>query len=187
MTLQDRIISLSAYSLSFETYDGNFVVAIAYKPNWKVREPENKKIKFYADPDNRGVCYYEMPVGGDIEEIFKCIDEVISHNKEIEKKIELFKVYVETLKNMFKNETLSTLEGLEFKLKKKKEKNKIKDTDNNTTIVEKPSKTPKKTPSKPIVEPKEEVVEEPKKTVDIDINIENKISQAIDKKTNKNG
>ena len=182
MTLQDRIISLSEYSLSFETYDGNFIVAIAYKPNWKVKEPGNKKIKFYADPDNKGVCYYEMPVGGDIEEIFKCIDEIICHNKEIEKKIVLFKAYVEILKKMFKTESLSTLEGLEFKFKKKKEKNKpkevIKDTEENKTNIKAAKKTSKKVN---VLQTDEEV----KKPVEFDANIENKISQAIDKKNKK--
>lgn len=185
MTLQDRIITLSEYSLSFETYEGNFVVAIAYKPNWKVKEPENEKIKFYADKENKGVCYYEMPIGGDIEEVFKCIDEVIEHNKEIEKKIELYKEYVEKLKNLFKTEKLSVLKTLKFDVKRLKEKKRIKDIKQTTKEAEIKEKAPSDANIENI---SNDIVEVPEKTnveTSIDVNIENKIANAIKKKEGK--
>lgn len=182
MSLQDRIISLSEYSLSFETFQGNFVVAIAYKPNWKVRKPKNEKINFYVDDENKGVCYYEMPVGGDIEEIFECIDEVISHNKENEQKVELFKATVERLKILFKTEPLSVLETLDFKLKKKKVKKTGDDTTNGDTVskIEENGASDENSdkPIELVIEPKKEE----NKPVVIDKSVEDKISAAINKK-----
>lgn len=180
MTLQDRIISLSEYSMSFETYQGNFVVAIAYKPNWKVRKPRNEKINFYVDDENKGVCYYEMPVGGDIEEIFNCIDEVISHNKENEQKVELFKATVERLKLLFKSEPLSVLETLDFKLKRKK----TKKTNNDTASDGKTSEIEEKGPSDKPIEVVAEPVEEANKPSVVDNAVEDKISAAINRKKN---
>lgn len=183
MTLQERIVTLSEYSLSFETIEGNFVVAIAFNPKWKIKQPENEKIKLYTDSNRQGICYYEIPVGEDIEEIFKCIDEVIKFNKEHEEKVVLFKEKVDELKKIFTTESLTTLKTLEFKLKKRKEKQK---TDKDTTklsegpkIEEKEAKKECETDNeKPINE-----IDEPEDiNVGIDKNIENKIEAAIKKK-----
>lgn len=187
MSLQDRIIALSEYSLSFETYEGNFVVAIAYKPNWKVKRPQNEKIKFYADDENKGVCYYEMPIGGDIDEVFKSIDEVIAHNKEYEKKIELFKEKTEELKAIFKAEPLSVLKTLEFKLTRKKTKKQIKDTVQPEKVVknEENGLLQEDVADEDVHAEIVEIPEEPKKQEIVDQNVEDKISAAIKRKNKR--
>ena len=124
MDLQERLIELSEYGISFNVANGNFVVKIQYPKDWSIFQPINNDIGFYRDENNELLYYYVAPVTISIEEIFASIDEIFDYNKELELKVKLFKEKMTELQEIFSKESLEVLNTLEFKLKKKKDKQK---------------------------------------------------------------
>lgn len=122
MTLQERLIELSGYGISFNVANGNFVVRIRYNSEWDVIKPENSEIGFYRDDNDDNIYYYVAPVSMDIETLFSAIDETILYNRELEEKVVLFKEKMNELQKIFAKEPIDVLKTLEFKVKKKKEK-----------------------------------------------------------------
>ena len=137
MTLQERITSLSEYDISLETYNGNFIVTIRYKKEWKINTPSDETIIFSKDKSDESVCYYAVPITGDIEKIFNEIDIVVQRNKEMEEKVVLYKEMREKMKELFRKEDIQTLRTLEFKFKKQKNKGKKSDTPSDEQVTEK--------------------------------------------------
>ena len=124
MDLQEKLIELSKYGVSFNVASGNFVIKIKYNNDWTIIQPDSNEIAFYRDENDETVYYYVASVTTSIDKIFFAIDETIEYNRELELKVEFFKKKMSELQEMFAQEPLEVLRTLEFKLKKKKEKTK---------------------------------------------------------------
>lgn len=125
MDLQNKLIELSNYNVTFNVANGNFIVRIRYDEKWDVIEPENNKIAFYRDETDSFLCYYVAPISINIDEIFHAIDETIEYNHELEEKVFLFNEKMKELQVIFAKEPISVLKTMEFKMKRKKQKKDI--------------------------------------------------------------
>lgn len=175
MTLQDRLVELSQYGVNFSIANGTFVITIKYDSGWDVIQPEEEGVECYRDDNNTDVYYYTAPISVNIDKLFESIYTTINYNKDIEKKLELFKVKMKELQEVFAAEDLETLKGLEFRFKKKRGKPKKKDIKEKTT--ENTSDNVKK-----IDEATEEETgktEENDKEVEKPSDIDSKISEAL--------
>lgn len=141
--LQEKLIELSQYNVTFNVANGNFIIRVKYKTDWDIIKPANENISFYRDENDELLYYYVAPISITIDEIFYAIDETILFNKELEEKVILFNEKVKELQTIFAKESIETLNTLEFKVKRKKEKKKDKSSlDNvNDTIIEVKEKT----------------------------------------------
>ena len=146
MNLQERLIELSKYNITFNVANGNFVIRIRYDEKWDVIEPENKEVSFYRDENDSLLYYYVAPISINIEEIFHAIDETIDYNIELEEKVVFFKQKMAELQEIFAKEPMEVLKTLEFKTKKKKEKvkkekslEKVDDKEETTEVIEEKS------------------------------------------------
>lgn len=128
MRLQDKLIELSEYGVTFNVADGKFVVRVKYKKDWDVVTPENKSVSFFPDDADSTLFWYVAPVSTDMEVLFEAIDETIRYNKELEEKTELFREEIMRLQEIFTKEPISVLRTLEYKFKKPKAK-KVKQSD----------------------------------------------------------
>lgn len=167
MDLQEKLIELSEYNVSFNVANGSFVIRIKYDDRWTVIQPDSKDISFYRDDSNDSVYYYVAPITVGIDKMFSAIDETIEYNRELEIKVELFKQKMNELQEIFAQEPLEVLNTLEFKMKKKRDKiKKSKQTEIEKEVSE-------ENESVKDIE-KEDTVEEEKET-----EIDKKISELI--------
>lgn len=135
MNLQEKIITLSEYSLGFNIYGGHTIINITYPKEWSIIKPENSQITFAQDEVNTETYFYSAPITFEISEIFECIETTIEFNKEMEKKIKLFQEKQKELENIFIEESYETLLSLSFTYKKKKKQ--VKNTTPKTVVEEK--------------------------------------------------
>ena len=124
MDLQEKLVELSEYNVSFNVANGNFVVRVKYDGSWTIIQPDGNDISFYRDENDNTVYYYVAPVTVNIEKLFLAIDETIDYNRELEQKIVLFKKKMAELQEIFSQEPLEVLNTLEFKMKRKTAKQK---------------------------------------------------------------
>ena len=117
--LQEKLIELSQYGVSFNVANGNFVVKIKYDGDWTIIKP-NESIGFYSDESDNCVYYYVAPITIGLDKIFSTIDETIEYNHELEQKVILFKNKMAELQEIFTQEPIDVLNTLEFKMKKRK-------------------------------------------------------------------
>lgn len=137
MTLQEQLLALSEYNIGLNIYEKKFVLQIYYPSGWVITKPENNDILFTQDKNESTLYYYIAPISVNIDTILEMIYDVINYNKELEEKVSLFKIKLEELKKIFNNERLSVLKTLEFKLKKKKERQtKNSDVIDNDDVIE---------------------------------------------------
>ena len=71
-----------------------------------------------------------------MERIFEMIDDVITYNVELEEKVKLFQIKVAELKALFTEESIETLNTLEFKVKRKKVKKVVETVQTNEVEAE---------------------------------------------------
>lgn len=116
MSLQDRLMELSPYNVDFKFCGEWFLIGIEYKKGWQVIKPSNELIEHLAKGGRYYYCAPSKEVS--VDEVFGCISETIEHNKDLEKKVELFQAKVGELQEIFSSEDLATLQTLEFKFKK---------------------------------------------------------------------
>lgn len=154
MKLEEKLISLSEYGISFRTYKNNFIITITYSDGWSVIKPSDEKIKFLKDKDNANTYYYATEVNSDmthLEGIFNTIDETISYNKEIEEKTLLLKSKIDELSKLFVDTPIADLKRLEFVIppqKKASTTRKKKETDEKKEEKPKQTRKKKETPEK---------------------------------------
>ena len=117
MTLNEQLMSLKAYSVGFNIYEGTVVVNVTYPNGWGIINPNVDDIKMFAE---EGKHYYCISIDKDINSIFELIDATIEHNKELEAKVALFNSKINELKQLFIDEGYETLLGLTFNFKKKR-------------------------------------------------------------------
>lgn len=177
MDLQEKLIELSEYGVSFNVASGNFVIKIKYNSNWTIIQPDGNEIAFYRDENDDSVYYYVASVTTSIDKIFFAIDETIEYNRELELKVELFKEKMSELQEIFAQEPLDVLRTLEFKLKKKKkektkkekvvkEKEKVvKEKEDDINNIEEVSE------NEPAVDKNEETEEQEETLSEIDVKI----------------
>lgn len=121
MDFQDILMSLSDYSVNCKIMDGWLVIGVTFNRDWQILRPSNASIELVEN--NKGSCYYGAPLKDvTVDEVFNSIMETIEYNKDIEKKVLLFRDKVAELKTLFAQEDYDTLKQLEFKFKKKKGK-----------------------------------------------------------------
>lgn len=122
MTMQDILLELSQYDVNCTITGDWFAIGLKFKQDWQVVEPTNPLIECVM---HDGLQYYGAPLKDvSIEEVFNCIKETIEYNKDLERRIVLFREKVQELQEIFKNEDYNTLKTIEFKIKKKKDKKK---------------------------------------------------------------
>ena len=126
MNLQDKLISLSEYNISFRINDGNIIVSIEYKDGWTIISPEDSDVKLMKSKE-KNVFYYCTNMDGDkshVQGIFDTIDETIRFNKESEATVELFKAKIAELEKLFSEKSYDELKTLKFITKPVKSTNK---------------------------------------------------------------
>lgn len=128
MDLQEKLIELSEYNVSFNVANGNFVIRIKYDENWTIIQPDGEDISFFRDDKDDTVYYYVASITVGIDRLFYAIDETIDYNHELEEKIVLFKEKMNELQELFTSEPIDVLSTLEFKVKKRKDKQKKEKT-----------------------------------------------------------
>lgn len=113
MSLQERIKKLDEYHPDISYKDGYLVIKIHFKPKWTIIEPENDTIAHRVDNNIQGLHWFAAKIE-DSDEEFDLIDEIISTNLEMEKKLLLYQVKVKDLQRLFLSdiayEKLMTLE-----------------------------------------------------------------------------
>ena len=134
MDLQEKLIELSEYNVSFNVANGNFVIKVKYNDKWTIIKPDNNDIAFYRDESDDSIYYYVAPITISIDKLFLAIDETIEYNRELELKVELFKNKMVELQEIFAQESLDVLNTLEFKIRKKKTKKEKSNKENDEVI-----------------------------------------------------
>ena len=119
MNLQKKLIQLSEYKCSFKYVDSYFLVSMTYPESWSIIPSEDRTIEV-AEED--GVTFYAAPIETDIENAFVLIDDTISYNLDVEKKMALLKYNIGKLQELFAEKDLEELETIEFVFKQKQTK-----------------------------------------------------------------
>lgn len=133
MTIQDILIELSPYNVNCKIENGWFAIGVKFNSEWQILEPVNPLIEFLED---NGMQYYGASLKEvSFDEVFQCIKETIEHNKDLEKRLILFKEKVKEMQELFKSEDYNTLKTLVFKLKRKNKKE-IKEKKSETEEIE---------------------------------------------------
>nr|DAW74885.1 MAG TPA: hypothetical protein [Ackermannviridae sp.] len=142
MNLQKKLIQLSEYKCSFKYVESYFLVSMVYPENWSIIPCEDKSIDV-AEED--GVTFYAAPIETDINKAFELIDDTISYNLDVEKKMNLLKFNINKLQEMFSTMDLEELETLEFVTTKSKvSKNKEKKSTKTKKVAKKVTSKKKK-------------------------------------------
>ena len=128
MNLQKKLIQLSEYKCSFKYVESYFLVSMVYPENWSIIPCEDKSIDV---AEEGGVTFYAALIETDINKAFELIDDTISYNLDVEKKMNLLKFNINKLQEMFSTMDLEELETIEFvttrpKVSKNKEKKSTK-------------------------------------------------------------
>jgi hypothetical protein len=124
MNLQKKLIQLSEYKCSFKYVESYFLVSVTYPENWSIIPSEDKSIEV---AEEEGTTFYAAPIETEIEKAFSLIDDTISYNLDVEKKMALLKYNIGKLQELFAEKDLDELETIEFifNSKKKKEVKKV--------------------------------------------------------------
>ena len=115
----NRMINYIKYGLSLKTTtaDGReyFLVGINFDNKWQIVEPsEETGVSCVAGNDGESQFYYFTPIENGVNVIFDCIDETIHYNEDVEKKLNLFKVKVAELQELFATKDYDYLSHLQF-------------------------------------------------------------------------
>lgn len=124
MNLQKKLIQLSEYKCSFKYVESYFLVSVTYPENWSIIPSEDKSIEV---AEEEGTTFYAAPIETEIEKAFSLIDDTISYNLDVEKKMALLKYNIGKLQELFAEKDLDELETIEFIFNSKKKKE-AKDT-----------------------------------------------------------
>ena len=119
MNLQKKLIQLSEYRCSFKYVDSYFLISVIYPEAWSIIPSEDKSIEI---AEENGTTFYAAPIETDIEVAFNLIDDTISYNLDIEKKMALLKYNIGKLQELFAEKDLDELETIEFTFKQKSTK-----------------------------------------------------------------
>ena len=172
MKLEEKLIELSEYGISFRTYKNNFIITLTYNDGWTVIKPSDEQIKFMKDKEKVNTYYYATEVSNDmthLEAIFNTIGETISYNKEIEAKTALLKEKIDELSKLFVDTPITDLQRLEFVIPPQKKNASAKKTAQK-----------KSTPAKK----KQETQEKKEEPVVTDSDLDKKIKASVERVNN---
>lgn len=116
MNLQKKLIQLSEYKCSFKYVDSFFLISMTYPNGWSVIPSEDRTIEV---AEENGVIFYAAPIETDIDKAFNLIDDTISYNLDVQKKMNLLKFNINKLQELFAEKDLEELETIEFVFKPK--------------------------------------------------------------------
>ena len=129
-SFQERVKSLHDFKPSIEFRDDAFILKIRFSKAWTVLKPEDPKLVAYLEDENKpGLHWYASTIDNS-DMVFDLIEQTIEVNKEMEKKITLYKQKVKELQELFLSDTpyakLTTLE-FTFPPQKKNKKKVVKE------------------------------------------------------------
>lgn len=158
VTLQDRIKAIQPYFRGIEVKETLFILRIVYPNRWSAYNREDEIIKAAKSDDNlvENEWFYYADVNDvDLNEMFDLVEETVQTNEEMYQKIELMRVRMEELKELFQEESLEKLKTLQFTfgetVKPKKRTTRKKNKKNTEEVI---TPTEEVTPT----EPKEEIL-----------------------------
>lgn len=137
VTLQGKINNIQPYFRSVEIKESFYILRVVYPNKWSGYNRDDEKIKTAkSDNSNENEWFYYADIESvDLNEIFDLIEETIVTNQEMYQKIELMKIKMSELKDIFQEESLEKLKTLQFtfdstanKPKKRQYNKKKKDT-----------------------------------------------------------
>lgn len=118
MMFEEMFIKLADYDVNCRTYEGHFLITLAFDPNWVVLEPEDQRVQCRA---HNGRYVYCAPVAdGGLDAIFKAVQETINYNEDAARKMELFQQKTEELSKIFIENDYEKLKDLTFTFAKRK-------------------------------------------------------------------
>ena len=124
MNIKERIKKLGAYfnNLNISSENNIIYVHVKFPKGWGCSEvtEHNFNVKCVQD-EIPGYFYFYADIEVGFDKVFDAIEYNIQFNEEAQAKVELLKIKVEELKNIFEEEDIETLKTLEFKVKKKKQ------------------------------------------------------------------
>lgn len=129
----ERIKNIEEYKPEFIFKEGGFRLSVQFKKSWKPILPEDENVIVYKYDETINRHLYASMIE-DVDKIFDLIDETISVNKEMEKKVSLYKEKVKELQELFLSDIpywkLAYLKFVfdEPKKETKKRKKKVDDT-----------------------------------------------------------
>lgn len=129
----DRIKKLGSYfnSMNIEGENGIIYVRVCFPKGWVCSEVTEHNFNVKAVKDEvPGYFYFYTETQCGFESLFDAIDYNIKFNQDAQDKVNLLRIKIEELKNIFEEEDISVLRTLEFKYKKKKERVKKQDRQN---------------------------------------------------------
>lgn len=112
-----NINKIKEYFQSMDIYEGRWVITVKYRPKWGAYSSDDGRIKVGPDertPDVWLYCAADDTV--EVDEIIDLIEETVQTNLEAIKKVELFKLKANELKQLFSDESISfkKLQTLKF-------------------------------------------------------------------------
>lgn len=138
MNIKERIKKLGIYfdNLNISSENNIIYVHVKFPKGWGCSEvtEHNFNVKCVQD-EIPGYFYFYADIEVGFDKVFDSIEYNIQFNEEAQAKVELLKIKVEELKNIFEEEDIETLKTLEFKVKKKKNNNSKKNK-NKSEIIE---------------------------------------------------
>lgn len=115
VSLQDRIKEIKPYFKGIEIKENLFIVKINFPQGWNAYDREDGIIKAAkSDVAENEWFYYANVDEVDLNDIFDLIQDTIKNNEEIYQKIELMKIKMGELKELFQNESLEKLQTIKF-------------------------------------------------------------------------
>ena len=127
LDILNRIKKLGTYfnSMNIEGENGIIYVRVCFPKGWGCSEVTEHNFNVKAVKDEiPGYFYFYTETESGFECIFDAIEYNIKFNQDAQDKVNLLRIKIEELKNIFEEEDISVLRTLEFKYRKKKEKNK---------------------------------------------------------------
>jgi len=130
-SFQERVKALQDFSPNIEFRDGAFILKIRFNKAWTVLKPDNPEQVAYSEDENKPGLHWYVSTIENSDLVFDLIEQTIEVNKDMEKKIALYKEKVRELQELFLSDMpynrLTTLE-FTFPSKKKTKKKSFKET-----------------------------------------------------------
>ena len=123
MKIQERIKNISNYFVGMEINSGFYLVKVKYGKKWGAYDRQDGLIKKAQSEEEADVWFYYADIEQvELDEVFDLIEETIQMNQSALAKVELLRAKIEELKTLFEENTLETLETLEFTFTEPKKK-----------------------------------------------------------------
>ena len=134
---QDKITELYPYFKTYSVTDNYEIVTMDYEKDWIAPETsEDGRITAHKNEDGT-YLYYSKRGETSFDDIFDFIKDTITLNKNISKKKDLFKKYVEELDDIFSRESIESLARIKIGIIPRKERSSKKQAKRPKKITEK--------------------------------------------------